>query len=152
MKLAEALVQRKGLREHIHRLEIRLAACAQLQEGDAPPEDPADLRKDLDRAMAEMEALVVRINSTNVQAAIPGFSSIMEAIARRDSLMTRQRILRNICEQSRVVVGRHLRSEIKYVTLYDVGALEREIDALARECRELDTRIQEANWTVELLD
>lgn len=51
--------------------------------------------------MAEMEALVVRINRTNVQAAIPGFGAIMESIARRDPLMTKQRILREICEQSR---------------------------------------------------
>lgn len=94
---------------------------------------------------------MVRINRTNVQAAIPGFRAIMESIARRDSLMTKQRILREICGQPRIV-GRHFHSEIKYVTMYDISTLEREIEALAKECRELDTRIRKANWTMELTD
>jgi hypothetical protein len=36
--------------------------------------------------------------------------------------------------------------------LLDVGAVRREIDGLARRQRELDTAIQEHNWTTDLIE
>ena len=36
--------------------------------------------------------------------------------------------------------------------MVDQGKLQKEIDALSKQFRELDTRIQGINWTSELLD
>jgi hypothetical protein len=44
-----------------------------------------------------------------------------------------------------------MRTEIRMVTAIDVRATRREVDDLARELRELDTRVQEINWTTELV-
>lgn len=45
---------------------------------------------------------------------------------------------------------RALRSEIRLVSSVDVRALRAEADGLARELRELDTRLQEVNWGTAL--
>ena len=47
---------------------------------------------------------------------------------------------------------RYGRAEIRILPTVDVGALRRQADELARERRELDTAIQETNWTTELAD
>jgi hypothetical protein len=39
---------------------------------------------------------------------------------------------------------------VKYYSTIDVRALQRQIDDLAKQHRELDTQIQEANWRIEL--
>jgi len=48
--------------------------------------------------------------------------------------------------------GRTTRSEVKFVSTVSVAATQRKADDLAREYRELDTRIQEADWLTTLLD
>ena len=45
-----------------------------------------------------------------------------------------------------------MRSELRYLSAVDVPALRRMADAVAKEHRELDTRVQQANWEVELAD
>ncbi len=47
---------------------------------------------------------------------------------------------------------RHMRSELRHVTTLDVASLRQTADAIAKEHRELDGRIQQANWEVELVD
>src|SRR6267154_1132966 len=42
--------------------------------------------------------------------------------------------------------SRMTRSEVKFVSTVSVAAIQRKADDLAREYRELDTRIQEADW------
>ena len=46
---------------------------------------------------------------------------------------------------------RYSQSEIRYVAAIDVAAVRARADALAKEWRELDIRIQEANWQSELI-
>lgn len=46
---------------------------------------------------------------------------------------------------------RSLRSEIRLVSSVDVRAVRGEADAIARDLRELDTRLQEVNWATELV-
>ena len=42
------------------------------------------------------------------------------------------------------------RSEIKFQSTVDVAEIQKQADDLAVAHRELDTRIQEANWHLEL--
>ena len=47
---------------------------------------------------------------------------------------------------------RYSRTEIKLVTNVDVKQLGKQIDKLAKELRELDYKIQSANFTTELAE
>ena len=46
--LAEALVERKGLKERLDKLKVRLAVNARVQEGDTPTETPETLLAQVD--------------------------------------------------------------------------------------------------------
>ncbi|WP_330220704.1 hypothetical protein [[Phormidium ambiguum] IAM M-71] len=47
---------------------------------------------------------------------------------------------------------RYSQSEIKYFSTVNITELQAQVDRLSRECRELDTTIQAANWNTELID
>ena len=65
MKLAEALLERKSLKEKVESLRARLAENVMVQEGDKPAEDPRMLISDLDGAVEALEKLIKQINATN---------------------------------------------------------------------------------------
>jgi hypothetical protein len=66
MKLAEALAERKSLFAKVSDLTGRLRANATVQEGEAPTEQPAALRAELDAAVERLAVLIKAINRTNV--------------------------------------------------------------------------------------
>ena len=43
-------------------------------------------------------------------------------------------------------------SEIKVKSTVNVRALQKQVDELAKQLRELDEAIQEKNWTTELIE
>jgi hypothetical protein len=47
---------------------------------------------------------------------------------------------------------RYSLSEIKFVSTVNVALIQAKVNQLSRQYRELDTKIQEANWKTELLD
>jgi hypothetical protein len=49
-------------------------------------------------------------------------------------------------------VPRYGRAEIRILPAVEVGPLRRRMDELARERRELDTAIQQANWAIDLTE
>jgi prefoldin subunit 5 len=59
-------------------------------------------------------------------------------------------VLRSTADAVAQAQARYSRSEIRMIRHVDVAALRAEIDALAKERRELDTAIQGLNWTAEL--
>src|SRR5579859_7761674 len=67
-KLAEALVERKGLQERLTRLQGRLAANAKVQEGETPSEPPASLVEQARQVMADIKRLTLQINATHSDA------------------------------------------------------------------------------------
>lgn len=149
MKLAEALARRADIQRRIGELQVRIGQSARHQEGETPPEPPAELLAQVRGLIDELESLVRRINRTNATSAFDG-GTITDAIARRDALLLRRRALVAAADAA---AGRHdraTRSEVKYVTSLDVSALRREADDVAAEHRDLDTRLQEANWAMEV--
>lgn len=154
MTLAEALVERKALKERLDSLKGRLAVNVRVQEGDAPTESPADLMEQVSAAIADLERLLVAINRTNLTARLPGEEgwSLMEAIARRDMLTLHQTIIQGTIGATRVTRNEWAttHSEVRSVLAVDVAALQRQCDALAKERRQLDLRLQAANWSTRL--
>jgi hypothetical protein len=157
MKLAEALIERKALKEKIARLRARLAENAKVQEGDQPQEDPRALLREVDDALRELHALIVRINATNIRTPLSDGMRItlMQAIAERDVLALKRAVLQQVVDAATVTRERGFaitRSEIKFRPTVEVAELQKDIDALAKEYRELDTRIQTRNFETELAE
>ncbi|MGB9804469.1 DIP1984 family protein [Desulfofundulus sp.] len=71
MKLAEALLERKRIKDEIQVLRVRAVAGARMQEGDRPPEDPAELGERVMGLADRLEELTAAINRTNMAAKLP---------------------------------------------------------------------------------
>lgn len=150
MKLAEALVLRADMQERMTSLVTRARQNARHQEGVDPAEDPASLLAEYDRIVAEQEALIVRINTRNLATEVEPGLTLTAAIARRDRLRRQHAIRVELAQAGSVGQALLTRSEVRWISAVDVPALRAEADDLARQLRELDTRIQEVNWTTDL--
>jgi uncharacterized protein DUF6847 len=156
MKLAEALALRSASRRRVDELRSRITANATYQEGTEPAEDAAALLTEVDVLLDELESLIRRINRTNAATDLGADGTMTDALARRDVLRMRHSMLVAAAEAAGGGAGpgvyRHMRSELRLLSALPVARLRGRADQVARDVRELDTRIQQANWTVELLD
>ena len=150
MKLAEALNLRADLQKRIAQLRERLSNNVKVQEGDQPAEKPSDLFEELTGSLKELESLIVRINRTNQETAWEG-KTLTEMIAEKDVLSLHLSILRSVLEAANVKSDRYSRNEIKFIRTVDVNELQKQVDSLSRDLRELDSRLQQANWMTDLL-
>lgn len=174
MKLAEALALRADTQKRIAQLRARITANARFQEGDEPAENATTLLAEAQLAVAELEQLVRSIHATNSsleleiipqpsrtaggrrrEAGAPAGQSgtMTDALARRDSLRLRHAILVETAAAAQDSgVYRQLRSELREISALSVSELHAQATGIAQELRELDSRIQQANWTHELLE
>ena len=149
MKLAEALILRADLQKRLLQLRERLELNARVQEGEQPAEDPAALLKELDALLAEQEDLIRRINLTIARTEAGG-ELLTALLARRDCLTEKISMLRDFLNTASNITGRTSRMEIKIHSTVPVAELRKQVDSLSKQLRELDIRIQSANWTAEL--
>jgi predicted TIM-barrel fold metal-dependent hydrolase len=152
MKLGEALARRTELQNRLGQVRDRLRVSALVQEGDTPAEDPEPLLAELDHIADELEWLIAAINRTNAETRLPAGSTLTQALARRDVLGLRHSALRAVADATAEQQARYSRSEIRMMRTFDVAAVRRRVDVLAREQRTLDVEIQAANWTVDLIE
>jgi hypothetical protein len=152
MKLAEALIQRADHRKRLDQLKERLLRVARVQEGDSPAEDPAVLLAEVERTAAGLTRLIQRINRTNSTTALDDGRTIADAIAERDTLQLRHAIVTSLIQAAIIKQDRFTKSEVRFHSTVDVVTLQRQADNLAQAYRELDTKIQAANWLVEVID
>jgi hypothetical protein len=151
MKLAEALILRADVQKKIESLRNRLKVVMLVQEGEKPIEQPKILLTELTGVLKQAEELVYRINKTNMHTKLSDGVLLTEALARREVLAKHHTILKELTEAANPT-NRYGLSEIKTVTTLDVATLQKQIDKLAKELRELNGSIQEAGWKAELLD
>jgi hypothetical protein len=153
LKLAEALANRADLQRRVEQMRGRLQKSALVQEGESPPEDPQELLEELERIVSELEEYVRRINRTNLSATLSGGeTTLTDALARRDALTLRYGNLKTLVSAASDRVPRYGRAEIRILSAVEVGPLRRRMDELARERRELDISIQQANWATDLTE
>ena len=152
MKLAEALILRADSSRRVEQLRQRLLRSAKVQEGNQPAEDPQELIAELERVSGQLEQFVQRINRTNSNTMLDEAISLSDALAVRDNLKLKQGIYQNLAQAAVVTQDRYSKSEVKFTSTVDVAAIQRRADDLARQHRDLDAKIQEANWRTELLD
>lgn len=156
MKLAEALAQRAALTKRLEQLRARAQANARYQEGETPAEDAPALLAEADDVLDELERLIRQINVTNAQAELEPGVSLTDALARRDVLRWRHAVYTGLADAAS---GKHhndfvrqMRSELRILTAVPVADVRRRADDLARDYRELDIRVQQRNWEVDLID
>ena len=135
MKLAEALQERADTNRRIEQLRVRLSNNAQKQEGEKPAEDPADLLKD--------------INLANAKTTVNG-KTLTEMIAQRDMLNVQISAYRDLINEASATYQRARNSEIRILSAVNVKELQKKADALSKELRLLDNKIQETNWLTEM--
>ena len=150
MKLAEALQERADLARRIDSIKSRLSHNAIVQEGEVPAEDPANLLTEFDACFVRMEELLTRINITNCRTVVLG-QTLTALLARRDALTVKLGGYRSLVNEASMTARRATRSEIKILSTVNVAQLQKTVDCLAKELRQLDNAIQAANWTTELL-
>ncbi len=151
MKLAQALILRADTQKRLEQLKGRLLDNAKIQENERPSEDPKLLLKELDRLSDELFRLILAINLTNSSAKFEG-ASLTEMIAKKDTLSQKASVLREFAKSASQKVDLYSNSEIKILSSVDVATLQKQIDELSKEIRELDMKLQEANWQVDLVE
>ncbi len=151
MKLATALSERAELQRKLSELGTRLNNNAKTQEGESPSEDPAVLLNELDGVLRRLELLMAQINLTNSRTAVEG-ETITELLARRDCLKKRLQYMRSFLDTASSRVDRYSKTEIRIVSTVDVSALQKQVDAESKRLRETDEKLQELNWTTELME
>ena len=126
MKLAESLQERADLNRKIEQLRMRIQNNVLVQEGEKPAEDP-------DKLMKELEEMT-------------------ELIAKKDVLRVKQSAYRDILYAASQSTQRARNTEIKIVPVLKAAQLQKKADELAKEIRLLDNKIQQANWTADLME
>ena len=155
MKVAEALALRADATRRVEQLRTRIVANARYQEGEEPSEDARALLTEVGGVLDELQGLIRRINRTNSASTMANGATVTDALARRDALRSRHSVLSDAADAAagrNQYGGRQLRSELKMITALPVAGLRAQADQVARELRDLDVRIQQANWEIDLLD
>lgn len=149
MKLATALTERSDLQRRIAELSKRLTNNAKVQEGDTPAEDPNGLLAELSDSMAKLESLIGKINLAN-SAALSGGVTMTELLAKRDCLQQKLRIYRSFLDAASSRIDRYSKAEIRILSTVPVADIQKDVDALSKQLRELNEQIQELNWITEI--
>jgi len=152
MQLAEALIDRADLQKRALQLQERVRTNARTQEGEPPAENPAALLEELMGLYDALGVLIARIHRSNMAARLPSGQSLTDALAHREVLDLRLSALRTAAEAASLQHARQTRTELRFVSHLPVRELQGRIDRLARERRELETQIQQANWANALVE
>ena len=151
MKLATALAERADTQARLSELRGRLNNNARVQEGEDPAEDPQALLAELEALTAKLEDLITRINLTNAATQTADGTTLTALLARRDALKERLGTMRGFLDAASTLAMRGMRTEIKIKSTVNVSELQKQVDALSKDLRELDEQIQELNWLTELV-
>lgn len=153
MKLAEALTARADRQRRIEQLRARITANARYQEGEEPAEDAAALLVQADADLLLLRDLIRRINATNSRLDLGTDGTMTDALAARDVLRLQHSLLADAAAAASGANDqflRQMRSELRQISALPVAELRSRADAVAQELRELDNRIQQANWLHDL--
>lgn len=149
MKLAEALLEIKTLKEHIAFLNDYLCQNVIYQDGSSPTDSISDLLLDLKTSLRRQEKLVAMVNLRNCITRVDN-CSLTEMMAHKDALLKEIAIKQNMLKSASQPLVNIAGSAIKMHTNLDGKKLRKDIDDLAKELRELNNKLQSTNWSTEL--
>ena len=151
MKLAEALILRADIQKRMEQIINRLYNNVLTQEGELPSEDPDLLLKEFMTLQNELTTIIKAINRTNNNTQFSDNMMLSEVLVERDALLAKRTILSNAADRASEKQDRYSRTEIKNVSMIDIKKFQKEADKLSKEFRELDTKLQGMNWTIDLI-
>ena len=151
MKLAEALLERANLQKDAAQIEARIKNNALVQEGDEPAEDPKALLPLYEQKLEALQKIIQRINHTNAVTPFGDGEMIADAIARKDILARNLNGYRALYQALQISQNRFGQMEIRFVRTMDPADVQKRIDELSKQYRELDTKLQGLNWQVDLI-
>ena len=73
-------------------------------------------------------------------------------IARKDALSLKLSIYRQLVNTAGNIAYRARSTEIKIIAAVPVSEIQKQVDRIAKELRMLDNKLQETNWTTELIE
>ena len=153
MRLAEALTARADLQRRIEQLRARITANARYQEGEESAEDASALLVEADAVLVQLRDLIRRINATNSRLDLGSDGTMTDALAARDVLRLQHSLLTDAAAAASGANEQYLRqmrSELRQIAALPVADVRTRADAVAQQLRELDNRIQQANWLHDL--
>jgi len=156
MKLGEALALRADMHARQSQLAKAIEANARYQEGEQPAEDAKALLAESLKLADDLAVLCTRINLTNAATSL-GSGTVTAALAQRDALRSRQKILQDaltaaVGKDTYGYMRRTTRTELVDVVALNVAAIRREQTAVTTALRELDNQIQQVGWATDLAD
>jgi hypothetical protein len=151
MKLAEALIERADIKKKLQELRMQINSNLQVDEGEKAEESVKDLMKVFSELLERQTSLIARINKTNAITESSNGLTIMELIAKRDSVAQLKNQYQILAQESRPQHYGRTKDDIKVVLTFSPKEMRKEADKLAKEHREVDTLIQGLNWTTELV-
>lgn len=150
MKLAEALLLRTEYQQKVESLQRRILSNIKIQEGENPTENPDELLKEILLVNEQLADIIVRINKTNNNACISNGKTLAEGLVERDMIMKKRSILSSIVDEANQKDYRLSHSEVKMHVSVDIAEIQKMIDKLSKQYRQLDTEIQSVNWTTDI--
>lgn len=121
-----------------------------MQEGDSVPvEAPDELKEALIGLYGRLSDMIIRINRANMENLVEE-KTLMELIADRDKSLAIGELLHGLAEAATPKSERFSRNEIRYVSAVVVQNVRKEADAYSKAAREIDNKIQAANWSIEV--
>jgi len=155
MKLADALALRGEAQKRFEQLRARAVASARFQEGEEPAEDASTLLSEAQDVLDELVVMVAQINLTNSSNSLADGTTLTAALAKRDVLRLQHGLLNEVADaasgQGRRA-PRQMRSELRQMAAVSVPELRGAADDVAQQLRELDSRIQQRNWEIDLIE
>lgn len=151
MRLSEALQERADLNRNIEQLRDRLENNMLVQEGEITAENPEELCKALEYALNRLSYPMARINLTNAVVQIDG-QTLTELISKKDMLTLKIRIYKDMVNTAGRAAYRARGTEIKVKPTIGITAWQMKINAMSRNLRLLDNRLQETNWQTDLIE
>lgn len=150
MKLAEALLLRRDLNNRLFQLRNEISSSVLVQEGDTLDRSITELFKEYDEINQQYSELVVAINRKNATASLADSALLlMEALEQREQLRRKHALLTQALDKTKAA-PRIGRNEIRLVRTIDTKTLTEQLNATAKQLRELDGKIQQTNWLVDL--
>lgn len=151
MKLAEALQERADLNRKIEQLRTRLQNNVIVQDGEATAEDPEKLKQELDSSIDRLEYLISHINMTNCLTKVDDLT-LTELISKKDTLSLKINTYKDISYTASNTSYRARNTEIKIKPTISVSEWQSKIDCMSKQLRLLDNKLQECNWSTNLIE
>lgn len=154
MKLAEALASRASMRNYIALLEKRMQENALAPVDGTPSENPHKLLEQAEALADQLRSIVRRINKTNSLVELEPGLTLDDALAICKSLNKQKSVYEKFAEAATVSYkSGFLDGDSTGIrAAVNVPDVRKRCNELSRKHRELDARIQAANWTTDLIE